>query len=153
MIGGAGDVSMANDRLISIQPPSHTMSNSNVANGARMLGQCPEIPQVLGCRRVPKRHADSAASRPAISRTPRQSEPATLGNVATHDRRCDGHVNRQARGLDWPCSLVGAFASGGRDFGRRSTARKSKKPGDEPGFSLCNDLQTHELRANRNHRH
>src|SRR5215471_12712637 len=63
MIGGAGDVSLANDRLIIIQPPAHTMSNSNVANGARMWGQCPEIPQVLGCRRVPKRHAGSAAQR------------------------------------------------------------------------------------------
>src|SRR5215471_7270434 len=63
MIGGAGDVSLANDRFISIQPPAHTMSNSNVANGARMWGQCPEIPQVLGCRRAPKRHAGSAARR------------------------------------------------------------------------------------------
>src|SRR5215510_10891445 len=63
MIGGAGDVSLANDRLISIQPPAHTMSNSNVANGARMWGQCPEIPQVLGCRRVPKRHAGSVVAR------------------------------------------------------------------------------------------
>ena len=61
MIGGVGDVSLANDRLIGIQPPAHTMSNSNVANGARMWRQCLEIPQVLGCRRVPKSHTGFAA--------------------------------------------------------------------------------------------
>jgi len=81
MIGGAGDVSLANDRLISIQPPAHTMSNSNVANGVRMWGQCPEIPQVLGYRRVPKRHAGSAASHPAISPSPRQSKPPALDSA------------------------------------------------------------------------
>jgi len=31
--------------------------------------------------------------------------------------------------------------------------RTQKKPGDEPGFSLCDDLQTHQLRANRTINH
>ena len=88
-------MSLANDRLISIQPPAHPMSNSNVAYGARMWWQCPEIPQVLGCRRVPKRHAGSAASRHAISPTPRQSKPAA------HRRRMSCRRNSLWRAFAW----------------------------------------------------
>jgi len=71
-------VSLAIDRLISIQPPAQTTSNSNIVRGC---GQCFETPQVLGCRRAPKRHAGSAAPRPAISPTSRQLK------AAAHRRR------------------------------------------------------------------
>jgi hypothetical protein len=180
---------MANDRLISIQPPSHTMSNSNVANGARMWGQCPEIPQVLGCRRVPKRHADSAASRPAISRTPRQSESATLVNVATHDRyprapdydlsrsrtpfpsnvstnvrhpvpvaRVSNLERRSHQMFPQRPSCRAARTDGGLSPSKSIESTLRQRPrsirtkmaeGGKSQLRECDDLQSHQLRANR----